>query len=240
MTNNFEINKELIIDDINMNIKGLKMEIANIETIKRKIENGDLTSITADVHRYLRMSERHMLARRRLYNISDYVQDMPPYIIHNDKNIELIKDTFEMEFTLEKEGWYRVILPQIPSKKAREKSKYFNETVFYFIKKNYQEMIAVSQNEIIKLTDATLVYIHHIDKNSPLKDVPDVDNIDQKYVTDVFASTIITSDQMHHLDILNLSYMGGKAYTEIYVIDQKDMGKWVSMHIGFFTKNRHL
>lgn len=237
MTNNFDINKGLIIDEINMNIKGLKMEIANIETIKRKIENDDLADIVVDVHRYLRVSERHMLTRRRLYNISDYVEDMPPYTVHNDNNIELIKDTFGMEFTLEEEGWYRVILPQIPNKKAREKSKYFNETVFYFIKRCYQDMLTANQNEIIKFADATLVYVHHIDKNSPLKDVPDVDNIDQKYITDVFASVFITSDQMHHLDILNLSCLDEKAYTEIYVIDQNHMEKWISKHIGFFRKN---
>jgi hypothetical protein len=231
-----EKNKPFILDEIDLNIKGLFKEIKDLERIKNKIINSEYDSLVKETHQYLKVSERHLLARRKLYNIAEFKKEVPSYDLYNEENCDLIKHALDMEFTLEKEGWYHANIPPIPMKKNREKSNYFNETVFNYIKKRYHEMYHNEKMELPKFTDATLIYIHHLDKKSPFKSIPDVDNIDEKSVTDILASVIIVSDSMHHLDIINLSWLDDKASTEIFIMDHKDMEKWIPLGLQYFTK----
>jgi len=98
-------------------------------------------------------------------------------------------------------------------------------------------MYQKEKKDLPKFTDATLIYIHHLDKNSPFKGIPDVDNIDEKTVTDILATATFVSDSMHHLDIINLSWLDDKAFTEIFIMDHKDMEKWIPLGLQYFTKN---
>lgn len=117
---------------------------------------------------------------------------------------------------IDNETWH-IITPMLPNNQSKKKSKWFGETMPFFIKKHYEEY-KTSNKKLPKTNEAKyLLIIHHYDKNSNASQLVDIDNYDIKTFIDALDTYLISSDSVKSLSV----YMTGKEsdsfYTEAYL-----------------------
>ncbi|MBQ9839658.1 MAG: hypothetical protein IJO56_09245, partial [Oscillospiraceae bacterium] len=81
----------------------------------------------------------------------------------------------------------------------------------------------------VRYPDCTLIFRHVYDRNIPGAQYRDYDNVEVKMVADTVAMYVMVDDSPLHCRTFHCCAPGNESRTEVYVVPQKDFGKWCEM-----------
>lgn len=176
----------------------------------------------SDIFDFVSKSEKIFLKSKGLVNLTACENEEP-------KEQGVTREYFADEYYLKKSGdSYVLILPPMVSQYKLERRMQEGKAIYFLtldLIKNYERN--VGKLEIFDR--ACITFYHFVDINLPEISVPDPDNIDIKKVIDALQGSIITSDNLLHINLAHKAYLSPYPHTEIYVkklenIQQKTRG----------------
>jgi len=128
--------------------------------------------------------------------------------------------------TIEHTGlWYKIIIPALLPGKRPGRSCMFIETPLRYALDRYAR-----EHNPERLRECVVCFRHIYHPDFPERAVRDHDNIEAKKVQDVIADKLIVDDTGLYCSNLNVTVMGEKDATEIYVVPAALFPEWLKMH----------
>jgi len=149
-----------------------------METMKRKLENGDIEGTYNSALFFADASEKFTLTARQLpaYTGNPQAQKMCN---------QIIADNIPVNIGFTPEGWFGVIIPTLLPKKQKGSVDYIRDYLYLAMKEFFR-----GRNPV-RYTECVLIYRHIYRYDRPERRYRDHDNIEINAVTDIIALYVL-------------------------------------------------
>lgn len=131
----------------------------------------------------------------------------------------------EMGFT--KQGWFVLRIPALLPKKEAGNNEYLRGIIYPALREYFKD------KHPQKFDDCIIIYRHVYDKDTPLRQYRDHDNIEINFITDAIAMKVMVDDAPHRCQHHYYSEAGTEEMTEIFVVPVKDYRAWLDAAEAF-------
>lgn len=206
-------------------IKRLQNSIDGINKILDKMSQctnmGDRISLCNNADRLIVKSQRFAISTRNILlhiGVKDDIRKLN----------EDLDQAFKIRINVDKNGWVKVILPPLLSRK-NDASEFIRIPLQQALGDYFGEYSARTGN-LFRINNAIVIFIFYYSREIPpdrCRDIDNIGNFEIKGIIDDIATAILQNDgpfQLFHF------YMGARAqdsFTEVYVIPQEDFPKWI-------------
>lgn len=127
-----------------------------------------------------------------------------------------VKDFYEIEARITKEGWIQVVIPFLLPKREKGTTEYLRSIIYPSLQEFFQDKAPINFNK------AVLAYRHIYDKNRKERRKRDHENFEINMVSDTLALFALPDDGPDTCNHFYCSKEGNRECTEVYVLPQKD------------------
>lgn len=142
-----------------------------------------------------------------------------------DRVDNVIKENIQVDIGMTPEGWFCVKMPVLLPKKEKGNVNYIRGFLYPAMRKYF------SNHECFLSKDCFIVYKHIYDEKRPMRQWRDHDNIEVNIVTDIIALYTMCDDHPYYCSHLYCSCAGENDRTEVYVVPNPDINKWIEKHM---------
>lgn len=136
---------------------------------------------------------------------------------------KIIAETHPVEIGFTPEGWFGIHMEPLAKTKDTASKEYIRGIMYPAMRRFFADKATV------RYPDCTLIFRHVYDRNIPNAQYRDYDNVEVKMVTDTVAMYVMVDDGPLHCRTFHCCAPGNESRTEVYVVPQKDFGKWCEM-----------
>ena len=172
-----------------------------------------------DIYEFTARSEKLFLRAKALTNFAEGKEVLLP-----GKAAKIFSsETYELSKTAD--GYVLMLPPMVSQYKINRRMQ--EGKAIYFLVLDLVRRFEKEHGRVTCFDRAEISFIHFIDINLPEVSVPDPDNIDIKKVIDALQGSVISEDNLLHLELEHRAYLSSQPHTEVYVkrlenIEQKN------------------
>ncbi len=167
-----------------------------------------------DIYDFTARSEKLFLRSKALTNFAAAGEEILP-----GKEVRIFSgDIYELRKI--KDGYVLMLPPMVSQYKLNRRMQ--EGKAIYFLVLDLIKHYEKEHGKIARLDRAEISFIHFIDMNLPEISVPDPDNIDIKKVIDALQGSVISEDNLLHIELIHRAHLSTEPHTEVYV---KRLGK---------------
>jgi len=194
--------------------KSAKVMMVSLMYMKQKLEDDDFPGAYLEAFDFADASEKLTLLARDLPSCTGNPQAQK-------MSEQVIADNMPIRIGFTKEGWFGVVIPSLLPKKQKGSVDYIRDAL-------YKEMGNFFKGKNpVRYTDCYIVYRHIYKKDRPERRYRDHDNIEINAVTDIIALYVLFDDSPLCCSHLYCSAAGDENRTEIFVVPQSEIVKWI-------------
>ena len=183
-------------------------------------EAGRLEEADTLLPEIITMSHRIVLRNRELGLAAD-----DPVVRKVSETI--LADDAPVEIGFSGEGWFVVRMAPLARTRDTACKEYIRGMIFPAMRRFFADKPAV------RFPACTIVYRHVYDRVLPASHRRDYDNVEVKLVTDAVAMYVMVDDSPHYCRMYHCAASGAESRTEVYVMPQEDLPRWLQMEPDF-------
>ena len=151
-------------------------------------------------------------------------RQLPAYTGHPEaqKTIEQhIVENVPIRAGFTPEGWFGVAIPALLPSKKKGWTDYMRESLYASLKRFFRD------KDRVRYPNCVIIFRHIYQRDRPERLIRDHDNIETKAVVDAVAFYVLFDDGPYACEHYYCSTTGDENKTEIYVVPQSDLEKWI-------------